>query len=322
MDDSHKQTTKLTKILILMIVVIGTIGVLLSILSSKINRKMDNLGLIEKNFDQSQSDFGKVSYYGGEIKLPENLPQVKILQNLSPNPAEELAKKLNISPVEGEQDFWISEEWNMVYDENDRLILLSSIGPSNTSMTLDKATSILKAKQWLEKLDLGSNMEVNQNSIAFFVGEYQLKPSSESAAGFVQMQFGPTINDFPLYIGQNQQQPILMMLDSAYNLLKVVIYPQQIVEIAPTTELPTLTIDQAVENISQKNMASIIGYDGIPSEYDLTQVKRLDLTSGSVEYRLQGDGQIALPYYRFEGKATLADQKVVEVDVISPAIKI
>lgn len=317
-----KSNTNITKKLIIIIIVIGMVGVLLNILNSRINRNMDNLGLIKNNFDQSQSNFGKVSYSGKEIILPENLTQVKIQQYLSPNPTEELAKKLNISPVEGEQDFWTSETWNMVYDKNDHLILLSSIGPSNTSLTLDKATSILKAKQWLEKLDLDSNMEVNPNSIEYFVGEYQLKPSSESAASFVQMQFGPKVNDFPLYIGQNQQLPILIMLDSAYNLLKVVIYPQQIVEIAPTTELPTLTIDQVVENISQNNMASIIGYDGIPSEYDLTQVKRLDLTSGSVEYRLQGDGQIALPYYRFEGKATLADQKVVEVDVISPAIKI
>ncbi|HOZ03336.1 MAG TPA: hypothetical protein PKX78_02470, partial [Candidatus Woesebacteria bacterium] len=121
---------------------------------------------------------------------------------------------------------------------------------------------------------------------------------------------------------QNTRSPYVIMLDTQYQISKFIVYPQQVIDFQPTSEHPTLTIDQTIRNISQQNWASIIGVKNDLSTHDLTQVIKLDLTNARVEYRIDSQTQQALPYYRFEGKATLADQKVVEVDVISPAIKI
>ncbi len=307
---------------IVTIAIFAVIGVIFILLNQMTKHNPSQTALLETNYDNTQSDFRNVSYYGQEPVMPETMSIFQLQQQLDPGLAEKIANILNISAIESEQGFWANDRWSLVYDHTENLIMLSSNTPYSTAGQINEDIALESALEWFTKLSLPKNIELNKNKTEFFEGEYELKPSSPQRAGLIQLQFGFTLESVPVYSDKNPQSPYVITLDTRYELTKLIIYPQQVIDFQPTSEHPTLTIDQALNNISQQNWASIIEVKNDLSTHDLTQVIKLELTNARVEYRIDSQTQQALPYYRFEGKATLSNQEHVEIELISPAIEL
>lgn len=261
-------------------------------------------------------------YLGREVNFPDNLEVIKVDQQLTVDISSKLAQNLGLEPLTGEENFWVSNQWNLVYDDKEQLLLLTNNLASKQTGKINQNEALDQAKNWLEKLGLLNNMVANVDSIEYLGGEYQLKKTSASLADYIQIQFNYQINSYPLYIGTNYRSPYIMMLDSGGNLIKLIVYPQQVIKTQVEMSKPTISINDAINNIKNKDLGLIIDDNGGMTDQKITNYEAIIFNRAQIEYRLETDGLTALPYYHFFGSVSDSNQKSENLEMITPAIEV
>lgn len=308
------------KLILAIIGGIGLIGLVLKIIMPP-PTSITHSTLIDDPKSPSLS-VNKIRYLGRELDFPENLDLVKVEQQVVIDLASRLAQSLSLEPLVGEENFWVSNQWNLVYDDKEQLLLLTNNLATKQTAKINQPEAIAQAQNWLEKLGLMNDLVANTESIEYLEGEYQLRKSSVGLADYIQIQFNYQISSYPLFVGTNSRSPYIVMLDSGGNLIKLIIYPQQVIKTQVESSKPTISIDGAVGNIKNKNLGLIIDDGGGLTDQKITNYEEIIFNRVKIEYRLETDGQTAIPYYRFSGVATDSNQKSTNLELITPAIDI
>lgn len=305
--------------------IIAVISLILKVMTPTTNQKWqqeNQTSLTQQNLDASQSTFEQVEFQGQVVNLPQTLPVVSLERNTDFSAVNKIITTLNLQAQEGEENIWSNQDWFLVFDPQSNSLILSSNKKPNVKQTIDQAAAIQAAADWLTQLGMPKNLVANEKSVEYFEGEYELETTTADLASFVQIPFTHTINSYPFFIGQDSNEPYLLILDSDYQLQKLAIHQLEIVTTKNLQETKTLTIDQAIENIKQKQVASVISVNNTPFNYSLDEIEKAVFSEAVVEYRLEQDNQTVLPYYRLMGKFVLKNQQTIYATAITPAIEI
>jgi len=282
----------------------------------------DSTSLVQQNLDFTHSTFKNINFTGKEPNIPKELPTIGVEKNLSFKAWEKIVAALKLEKSPDDENLWSNQDWSLTIDQQNNLLLLTSLKPISINKNIDKSQAINAAYSWLKKLDLPQNMVVDEQKIEYFTGQYELRPSQPGLAGLIQIPFGYTTESLPLFIGQDLNAPFVLTLDSEYNLTKLVAHPIEILGQKTNSKLPTLSVQEAIKNIEQKGVGSIINLTNPPAEYSLVNIEQAKLTKVQLEYRLENDGLTAIPYYNFGGTITTNTGETIEAVIITPAVKI
>ncbi|HQM15654.1 MAG TPA: hypothetical protein PLM16_00385 [Candidatus Woesebacteria bacterium] len=198
----------------------------------------------------------------------------------------------------------------------------SASATSTSPNRLSLASATIIAKNYLNEILPNSSFQPVPSSVTYYKGQLHLEVVKPELAEYIEVPFAQMINETPVLIGQNVYEPIRIMVAANGSVQKATIFP---FSLSPRliSSSPLLSVEQVIEEINQNQFASIIyaqQQDIFP--YSTSNVVSGRMNSVKLEYRLDQNSLMLLPYYRFSGSITNDSNETLEVEILAPAVRI
>jgi len=275
--------------------------------------------LIQKNFNGSETDFNKVDFVGQKIDLADELTIAQVEIKPLSGVLAKLTKQFNLKKSEKVDNLWQGPKYSLTFDPYLSMYTLVRNETPSTVGGIDQLASLTVAKKIID--DLGFNdLNINHKNVTYLEGAGDLHPTDNAQnAKYILVPFSYQVDGFPVWFGQDNYDPVSVMIDNQLSLQKLTFKPNQL-SFHSTGTLPTLSIDQAVNNINHDIASVIFVKNKVDLEIDLTKLTKVTLNKVAVEYRID-EKKVAIPYYRFSGLAVNDKGQKFEVEIITPAVK-
>lgn len=281
------------------------------------------------NKDGSSTVFLDIKYSGNDINIPESLSvaQSKKTSSRFSTITDSIKNNLNLIPHPEVKNRWTSNGWYFNYQEHsNRYILLNT----SKNLTVEKTLPV-----GFNKNDLINF--TNQQKNKFFpeldivIQEKDIKywPNAHEYASFTTIDKGTiaivplaySINSYPIFYEKEVNSPFEFMIESDLTFRKMTYFPQNI-SFEIIGEKNSITIEQALENIKEKKISSIIAYyQELGTPLKIEEIKSADFKSVSIEYRVDNTQNLIYPFFKFEGTVATENDELW-IEVITPAIDI
>lgn len=269
----------------------------------------------------------QVVYVGQQPSFPK---QVGIYQtNTISNPINQVnvfVKDFELKPSEFSINNWVNQEKKISLsfspDEN-RISLVFLPTNSELKISLEKQfgsinmnKAIFAAESFLQKHQLIGFSPGNNPIYLTQEGILNTNQGAES----ILIPFNFSIDNIKAVYGKGYQSPLNVVVNSNYSIQKLELHPlPQDFELK--TLAPLLTIDDVLILIKNGN-AEILTASSENTPLELTKLTTLTLNGVELEYRFVETQLKYLPYYRFTGIGSVGEERMTEVEIIIPAVKL
>jgi hypothetical protein len=279
---------------------------------------------IQTNVDNSQSSFSEVTYSGSSIEIPTELP-VASAQRFTTSEDDVLAlivEQFNVTPHPNVPNLWTNDSWALSESRNGLFTLVKNNFQiiENPELDINQTTNV--AQNFVNNYFQQLNITLINSSIRYYNNVFEPREIDASPnAAMVKIPFSYTIAGYPVFYEQNALFPFEVWVTAENEVSKFTYYPQ-FVQLQEVGTKPLISIDQAIENINQNNLASVISYNNTSTTIiTLEEVTSADLTSVSLEYRVDSSTNVAFPFYRFAGTALLSGIET-PIEITTPAVEV
>lgn len=305
------------KIVLVVVVLLVGVGITLRLLTPKTAPPPT---LSQGNFDQSNSQFKEVTFVGQPKPIPPKLWTLTA-EASSTTATDALLKSLiaqyQLTPSPHVATIWNGSTHSLVYDqERNEYVLSKNTARSTTPLPLNKAAAA--SQQVLNQLQIGQDYSLINSQVQYLMGGQEPSPATPELATTLVLPYSVMIYDIPVLIGQDEQVPLATWVTSADGVIKVIYKPLDST-FKPYGQFPAVSVSQALDQFRQGNGAFITAFNPaiVPSLDTITTAR---LTSNSLEYRFDTTTQTLVPYHRFAGTFTNANNDQFEGEVITPAV--
>jgi hypothetical protein len=242
--------------------------------------------------------------------------------------ASQLANKLGYSPFGSTQRQWVSSDKmsSLSVVEDDQTIVLKNFTDPFELEEITNTTSQDQAKliftQFLDTQVGLHGYEITEENalLVSFEGVDVVSELSANAYGFTASQM---IDGIPLVVGARLSPLATGIVLRNGKLLDISFYPQtrQVTKVFDKDTLPLSQIKRLASN-GLLTFLIIVANDTNNLEATTNELKEITFTSGVLEYRENPENGFTIPYIHFTGTGKTRDDKVYNVQAISPAIRV
>lgn len=316
---------KSTKIALIILCVATLLGIIFRILSGYYSQQASKI----PNFDNSTTNFARVTWTGEPISVPTDLPVYQ--GGITRPPLQQF-----VEPLLAAGDFTQNPYTSTIFHsktgtlqivESDHLLAFTRAqnAPSEDSFgrtsrgDFEESQAKAAALAFLSDA-LGIQADgLELTSARFYQSDENPDQVEPSLASFVQLTFSPKLNGIPVVTALAGTETVRAAVDRNYQVLMIKVDPQEVTT-SSSTRYPTFSMEEAIANIN-KNQAFIGNASWETSGgIALEQIRSATLTNGRLEYYIPQNSQTLVPYYRLWGTAVDATGKNIIVDILTPAV--
>lgn len=316
---------KSTKIALIIACIAVLLGIIFRILSGYYSQQTSKT----PNFDNSTTNFARVTWAGEPISVPTDLPVYQ--GGITRPPLQQF-----IEPLLATGDFTRNPYTSTIFHsqigtlqlvESDHLLAFTRTkdAPREDNFgriprgSFEENQAKAAALAFLSDA-LGMKTDgLELTSARYYQSDENPNQVEPSLANFVQLTFSPKLNNIPVVTALAGTETVRAAVDRSYQVLMIKVDPQEVTTTS-SARYPTFSMEEAIANIN-KNQA-FIGNASWESGggIALEQIQSATLTDGRLEYYIPQDSQTLVPYYRLWGTALDAAGKNILVDILTPAV--
>lgn len=280
------------------------------------------------NKDGTSSIFLDVKYSGSKITIPKKL-SIAVSETVKTRPSKitDLIKDtLKLLPKENIENIWENNQWYLNFQEHqNRYILLDKlkgdvIKEEPTSIGFNEKSLIEFANQQRRQFLPNLDISIQRDAIVYWPNEHEYTNATTiDKATIVVIPFAFTIDSYPISYEKETDPPFEFTIENDLSFRKMVYFPHIIKPKIIGTK-NSITIEEALINIKERNISSIISFyqeKGTPLKIE--RIKSADFKSVSIEYRIDNSQNLIYPFFKFKGTA-VTENDLLKVEVITPAI--
>lgn len=275
--------------------------------------------------------YQQISYEGGYPEFPSVLPIAQArVADIKTELINQFMNRFNLK-VNEPNILWVSDEASLnAVGEFLIFTNYNTRGSTGESKTLSATEGIEVAYKFLQNylpqynvVPIRQEVLLTQNRAI----EYRrnLSESTENQPESAEMAIIPfsySLANYPIYY-QDDRLPFVEIIVTADSGVTKATFQTRGLKYETTTEIPLISIDQAVANIQQNNQATIITYEtNYAQELNLATIQTGILNAVQLEYRVDEENQLIYPFYRFEGEFINQDGLELTGQLITPAVEI
>jgi len=203
-------------------------------------------------------------------------------------------------------------------DEEEFLPETEGANNLNEPFNVDEAISI--AEEFIGKLSNFSGLTAQRHSVAYLGDEGELEISV--GAKVISIPFVFNLSNYPVYFSGEREAYVTIQINKNYQINKADFYPPP-----PNTQVVSekiiISLDEASQLIAA-GQATVIAAGSSTGVFDVKTINNLRITDTQLEYRLNPENQLIIPYFRFEAEGSAANQSAqtppTNLTLILPAI--
>jgi hypothetical protein len=279
---------------------------------------------ITTNKSGANTDFSNIRFTGSPPAPIAELPVAAIQpsQTSLEYVKNQLISEYNLVQVAGLEGLWRGENFNLSYNNGDDEYLFYSLNIPAEIVLGDTNQAIDRAQNFVNQTFPNLELTVNKEKIRYLTGLEELNETNRNNAVTMEIPFNYTIEGVPVYVSHERGAPIAVMINSQYEIQKVVFQPNFLNFIPAEGKLKLIDLSTALDNINNNNEASVIdSYSKQGEFFTLNKAVSGELDSVQLEYRADLNTGIAYPFYRFTGELTNEASQTIQVQIITPAVK-
>lgn len=280
---------------------------------------------ISTNSNNTIPNLRKVTYTGPTPDFPNQLSIFSATPVLGESEMiQDLSAKYGLLHVNPKSNLWTNGGLSLFRDTSAKNYILTlkdladeQLPIVNSTLAEQVATTYLK--DTFPQVQLRPMMD----QASYFVIGLEIEEASkpDEATGVnIPYTVDLGIENFPV-VFEKADQPLFIVTIDGNNTVRLVTFYPQFQQYSKLEAKTTLSIQQALEQI-QNGVASILR----ASVVDFDKVKMSDLTAATftavtIEYRLDSQSNLLLPFYKLSGTATSANKVTADIEVITPAVQ-
>ncbi len=289
------------------------------------------------NFNQTKSEFKKLTYNGPELDLPEKLPiaGIKLNPTIVSQIAQQMIEQYQLVQHPRSENIWVRDNYSLFHDKNrneyifNNQLSIQEQASESAAMaeskrfvgkTIQTEVAVNTATQFIQTLLPQSPYIPVKGQLKFLrKDKTDLDETIEKNATIIEIPFAPQVANLPVINNYDEYAPIRVMLNADNEIVKLTIQ-QQIIETNIVKQVATITAQQAVANILAGQGSIIAAYQNSINQLDLATITSGKLTKATSEYRTDIETGSAFPVYRFSGTVITNNGGEVSVEIITPAV--
>ena len=235
---------------------------------------------------------------------------------------EQLIETYELNQVVGFSSLWRGEAYTLSYDEHiDQFLFYKNVVPKNTLIQEPNRT-IKSAENFVSTTFPNLALTPQKEKITYFQGLEELTETTALNATAVEIPFTYAIEGIPVYLAHDRTMPITVIVNSTYEIQKVVFQPDFVDVIPAKQKTNLIDLGTALENINNHNEASIIAaFEKETGIFTLDEVVEGTLNTAQLEYRADLETGVVYPFYHFAGTVINQTNQTIQAEIITPAIK-
>lgn len=277
-----------------------------------------------ENYDNTETTFKKVAFMGDPIEVPKSFAIFRPVttENQADNLAKKIINKYSLVQQTNRDNYWISEDYNLINRaaENEYVfynLTETSISSQSASIDLDKA--IKNCDNFLKSYDIDLDMEAQINDVVYLGEGLEPQETTIEKAVEAQIPFTQKIDKYLVFYLNEKDFPFQCAVNRNEE-IRDFVFKDLLYKFEEVKELNSISIDKAVNNISNGKASIISAKSQIAEILDLTYIQRAELNSVSIDYRFDNKLQILYPFYHFQADITNIDGLNIKAEIITPAV--
>ncbi len=292
-----------------------------------------------KNIDRSTSTYNGVEFVGSTSGI-DLTKEVGIYSAERVGGEEELGNltstlitlfNLVRDPELPDTEFYIGEEYSLSRSYLRDELVLSRYSPQEDFLEqitnpppagIDTQQAINRASLFVDSVFGEHQYAPGLDNISYLEGVLEPNPSSERDAHYAEISFAQQVDALPLILEQELAAPIRVMVSKNYFIEKAVFRTKEL-NLHRVSDSQLLSVEEAIDRLNQESVGSIVGFtQDEPTPYSLAQISSGTLEGVVLEYRYDSELNLVYPFYRFSGTLTNSQNKTLQAEIITPAIKV
>lgn len=311
------------KVLILLFAVVAVVLSALIRVLTPAATSVPETSFMTTGFSNVKTTFSNVVFSGSyqaddKVFYVYDADQVDTSSDILPK----LLSRFNLQPHPTAKNVWLGAEYSLTFDKSLNFYTLTKNVTTETAPTpkvIQLTEAVQAAQNFVTSLGIDYMIPFT-NDAQYFTSVFELDESNQFKAELIQIPFAPSFDSTPLFFSNLPTYPVSVLVNSDYSVKKIDILPY-FYQLGTQTEVSLISISDAVKNINT-GKGAVIHAVGNTTEYiPYDTIAAGNLTSVSVEYRLDQEARKLYPFYRFSGTLTTNLNKELEAEVITPAIR-
>lgn len=320
--------------LVYLIIVISILLILSAIMRALTPKspQVPSSQLNQGNTETNKRNYQQLEYVGQYPEKPTKMAiaQAQVL-NLKTQLISQLTTQFNLEQDDS-NNLWLGDNYSFSLQDNNHIILSKNY--TNNSTERDQKT----------ELALEEALKIAKDFVVKNLSQYQVKPFVKEAlfldnaaseykqssaerpqdekAKIIIIPFNYSLDGYPI-LYQDSHLPFVEILVEAGRGVTKATFNLRGASYQKIDEMPVLSLDQVLLNITQKNRAQLISYDHTyAQEVTMDQIASGKLRTARIEYRLDEENKLIYPFYRFSGDFINTDGQNFSGELIAPAVEI
>lgn len=278
---------------------------------------------IQSNFDGSQTDYNNVRY-DGELFIPPSEMTIATITRRIDAKEFVVPKMVENFDLEAnrEETIWLGDTFSLSYDDALEYYTLAQTQPTLVedaeTVSLDQA--LFTTNEFVDSFFPQVAVTPLTSEAQYMSLDVHFEEADPTTAEIVAIPLTYQIDSYPVFFDKATNSPFTVW--SSADGLQRVDFNNFFILFEPAQTLPTISVEQAVENINRDNQAAIITVsDNNPGKTRLDQIVGALLEDVSLEYRPNGANAL-IPFYKFTGRAENSQGSPLLIEITTPAVKI
>lgn len=281
--------------------------------------------LMMQNYNQSATQAWQgVVFTGDPISIDNRLPtangQVETIENAVL--AQSIAQKLSLRQSPEYEYSYLGDTYNLsiIPDPGGYLILYRETSSNQAMGQINAQAALNAAQNFLREYLPDHNLEVVVNETQYLsADDSHLSITTSDEASIISFTFSNQLQSIPILVDKIIDRPVTILVNSQNEIIRMQIRPQYI-SLSPRRSFETISVYQAVENINNGYASVIFAESTLGYTSSLNFITSANLSSATLEYRLDETTGTIAPYYRFSGELTNDQNQTFAAEIITPAI--
>ena len=299
------------------------IASILRVLTPQEEQVLESDFVIE-NFDKSETTFKKVAFMGNPIEIPKSFAIYRPVtsENQADRLAEKIIRDFSLIQQENRDNYWLTEDYNLINRTAEHEYVfynLTETNISSQSASIDLSKAIQNCDNFLKNYDIDLEMEAQTDEVVYLGEGLEPQETTIEDAIEAQIPFTQMIGEYPVFYLNEKDFPFHCAVNRNEE-IRDFVFKDLLYKFEEVRELNSISIDRAINNISNGKASIISAKSQIAEILDLTYIQRAELTSVSIDYRYDNKLQILYPFYHFQADITNIDGLNIKAEIITPAV--
>ncbi len=272
----------------------------------------------------------QTSFTGAVINLPKTAPTVATTQSIyyvtnAPVSLTILGAKLNLQSADQGVTWYSDSGETLSQDPYSNRIGYSNLGTEEATdsaklppVNVETATSVATA-YLANKLQI-TTLVADAPNITLKQTGYEDDYYDVGKADIAVIPFVYQVGGQPVFTDSDLFPQMTVQVNSLGKILNFTMAPNLITAVTQEVKVKTLPFEQIKNQILANKVGVLQISSESPDGFTIQKLKQLDITSATVEYRLNTASSQVLPYYRLFSTATLLSGTVSQLQLITPAV--